>query len=470
MMWLIIAQILSLLIFIPASTAFAPPLHHHARPRDLLSSSLCNVDAWRRPRTVVASISDGTGSLDKFRYSSNDDSASPPGTAKKPLLASALETMIRWTIKCVLFRQCATLAVGIGATSNRELLRGRVSALSISARDCAFRFNFLSLKRWDVTGNDLRLGYLPLLLPFLPYAAWRARRMIWLALCSASLLNILGYPLDLRSRFRATKELVYRRLGARPSTINYSLAVTEDDIAQSMALKFWLQGVLRALVENSVVGAAAVFGDAAKELDAEIGTRQRNTQAGQRGVPLLPSSSIMGTGTAKIASSSAISPSLSSGSRDQSEQQGLLTSALLSATSFELKGASLSQGRIVLNAEAVMPMEEGSGKQQNPLSFTIRAKIAPTRVVDEQQQPVENGRLQPQQEFNALGFTSPECRVNTSALTSGSILRRIIPDVVWVPFGLGVAVPFGALYRAEVSGGSGNDGQACRIDGSLTMF
>ena len=101
------------------------------------------------------------------------------------------------------------------------------------------------------------------------------------------------------------------------------------------------------------------------------------------------------------------------------------------------------------------------------LPFTIRAKVEPTVAADENAAPKQQG----QQEYNALGFVNPECRLNTSPLTAGTLLGKLLPDVVWIPFGLGVAVPFGRrcrIYRAEATAADG--GGICRIDGGLTLF
>ena len=241
---------------------------------------------------------------------------------------------------------------------------------------------------------------------------------------------------------RTVKGRIYHMLRLGPSTINYSLAITEDNIQQSLLLKFWLKGILRSLVENSVVGAAAVFGDVQKDVNAEM-KRQRD----QREVPRLPSTSNRNDFFAP-----------------RPEQQKGLSSALLSATNFEIHHISYSKGRIVLDAKAVVPINENvsSDNKQQTLPFTIRAKLMPTTVVD--------GKLiegSPKQKYNALGF-DPECRLNTNPLTSGTILEKLlIPTVVWIPFGVGVAISLGKLcsiFRADIGS------ESCRIDGSFTIL
>jgi hypothetical protein len=261
---------------------------------------------------------------------------------------------------------------------------------------------------------------------------------------------------------------MYHQLGARQSAIDYSLTVSQENIAQSRILRYILQNIiLRSLVENSVVGAAAAFGDAKKELDEEISKQRRDQQGQQRA---LSSSNKMGN---------ALAPSTDNGSKYQSPQQEGVSSALLSATSYKLKGASFSKGRIILNAEATVPGEKTFDYSQEILPFTIRTKIIPTRIVNGQFIE-EEGRLlqQPQknkqdESCNAIGFTSPECRLNTNPLTAGSILGKLLPDIVWIPFGLGVAVPLGkrcTIYRAKVESTDSGDDEVCKIDGSLVLF
>ena len=147
----------------------------------------------------------------------------------------------------------------------------------------------------------------------------------------------------------------------------------------------------------------------------------------------------------------------------QSQQQGL-TSTLLSATAFNLKQY------VVFERED--HTSRGRSNTNRREYFPIRAQLEPTYVADDGQSTEER---QQKQNCNALGFASPECRLNTGPLTAGSILGKLIPDVLWIPFGVGVAVPLGKrcrIYRAEASDGKGdgNDDGVCRIDGSLAMF
>ena len=175
-----------------------------------------------------------------------------------------------------------------------------------------------------------------------------------------------------------------------------------------------------------------------KDVDSEI---RRQVSNNDRAVPLLPSSD---------GSISAPSP--------QSNQQQGITSALLSATNFELHNTMFQDNRIVLEATAVVP-EKASSSRRYP--FTIRAKCIPATVVNGQW--IENG-----DKYNALGFASPECRLNSAPLTTGTVLEKLLPDVLWIPFGAGVAVHLGKskcrIYRADISK------DTCRLDGSFTMF
>jgi hypothetical protein len=241
------------------------------------------------------------------------------------------------------------------------------------------------------------------------------------------------------------------------------MTVSEDDVAQSLVLRLGLRTVLRSLVENSIVGAAVALVDDARG----VGGKERWGRGGGRrgkGFPLLPG------GRADPNDALALFPKDDSRQRQQKQQQQGLTSALLSATTFELKKASFKDGRIILQAEATVPNEEDvAPDKKRALPFTIRAKLEPASSAE------VRGAL-PRQEYHALGFANPDCRLNTNPLTAGTMLGRLIPDVLWLPFGIGtgVAVPFGRncqIHRAEIAPDKdGDDREVFRIDGSLTAF
>ena len=143
-----------------------------------------------------------------------------------------------------------------------------------------------------------------------------------------------------RNPFKSAMGQLLYMIGARPSQIIYSLAIDEEDVNRSHLFRFGLgTTVLRSLVENSVVGAAASLVDDARN----------------QGIPLLPGSSDV----------------------NKDQQQRGITSALLSATTFNLKKASFSDGRVVLQAlGAISNNKENSIGKQRMLPFTIRASIA----------------------------------------------------------------------------------------------
>jgi len=446
-----VAQLFIYLSLFTASFSFAPTkvhnnyqlCHHHHNFKPSLKEGS---DDGRQYHLQVFSSSDGSDMVvvnNSFTDNNNNSNKDINTLPSKPRLVSLLETTIKLFTKYILLKQYATILVDINATSNRALLQGKINEFTISMRDCMFRFNMLSFKKLDVSAGNLHLGYMPFILPLLPFLLWRMRSYIWTAFVSVFILQMTGYiepnTTALSHIYQRVKERMYNIVGARSSTINYSMAITEKNIAKSIVLKFWLKGILRSLVDNSVVGAAAVFGDVQKEVDSEVRRQAANSD---RAVPLLPSSS--------DGSSISVQP--------QSDQQQGITSALLSATNFELHNTMFQDNRIVLEATAVVP-EKASSSRRYP--FTIRAKIIPTSVINGQL--IENG-----DKYNALGFASPECRLNSTPLTAGTILGNLIPDVLWIPFGAGVAVQLGTnncrIYRADISK------DVCRLDGSLTMF
>ena len=193
----------------------------------------------------------------------------------KPPLATFLETFLQRVIQFILLQKCSSLIITIAASSNGALLKGNIDKFSLSARNCVFRFNLLSLGRCDLSGDDMRLGYVPLLLPLLPMLLWKLRRS----------LRSLMFSMLLMRQITGTGQ-------QQPSSLPSLLKRT-----------------------NGLTSAALA------------GTR----------------------------------------SQSGTQEQGMITSNLLLATSFELKDVSFSNGRIILGAEGVMSPnvdKENNGKQQ----------------------------------------------------------------------------------------------------------
>jgi len=378
--------------------------------------------------------------------------------ATQPRVAlSIIEYITKWFIKYILLSKGSeSPTVHINALSNRAILKGNISKLSISARNCIFRFKLLSFRRLDINGVNLQLGYLPLLLPILPYILWSLRRYIRRVMMTLFLLQITGYfdSDKVRKQFGSVKERLHKFIGSpRPPSVNYSIAIASDDIENSLLLRFWLRTILQSLVQNSVVGAAAALGDAARQSIEAEKKRIRNNE------------------TLFLPGSVAVSNILSH--QEKQQQQGL-TSALLSATSFELENTRFMEDRIVFDAKAVLPKDENG--VTNSLQFCIRAKLAPTTILDEGGDTLQLQNAQ--EEYNAVGFLNPECRLATNPLYSpvgsSSLLKQIVPNLIpeyiWLPFGMGVAIPLGRdcrIYRANISPDKEVSGCICKIDGSI---
>ena len=380
-------------------------------------------------------------------------------TTNKPRLASTIEVIMKWFIKYILLSKCSSLTVYMNAASNRDILKGNINKLSVSARNCIFRFKLLSFRRLDVNGQNLQLGYLPLLLPMLPFFLWSVRRYIRRAIITIFLLQITGYfDSDYVSKqIGSVKRRLHRFVGSpRPANVNYSMAIASSDIENSLLLRFWLRNILQSLVQNSVVGAVAALEDAAQQSIEAEGRRMRNK------TPLLPGS---------VAASNIPSQQ----DQQQQQQQGL-TSALLSATSFELKSVGFMDERVVFDAKAVLPKDENG--VSSSLQFCIRAKLAPTMVLETGNDTQQLQQQQDSQEIcNALGFISPECRLTTNPVYAPILLLKnlipnLIPEYLWLPFGMGVAVPLGKncqVYRADVTDANDDSGYVCKIDGSVNV-
>mmetsp|Transcript_10121 Transcript_10121/g.20358 ORF Transcript_10121/g.20358 Transcript_10121/m.20358 type:complete len:462 (-) Transcript_10121:51-1436(-) len=439
--------------FLPAVGSFAPAavrINAHNQLHGIITAG----KTVHHPHHLLCALpvpGDMSASFNgKFR---NDNSNNASTT--KPRLASAIENILQWLIKHVLLSQYSSLKVNMNAVSNKAILKGNISKISVSARDCIFRFKLVSFRKLDLYGVNLHLGYLPFLLPVLPLFLWRLRRYIQSTIITVFLLRITGC-LDadnFRRQLGSIKGRIRRYIGSpRQPCISYSMAITSSDIGNSLLLRFWLRNILQSLVQNSVVGAAAAFGDAAQQsMEAE---RRRM----QNGTPLLPGSA-------------AELPNLSS--QDQQQQQGL-TSALLSATSFELTNAGFMDGKVVFDAKAILPRDENG--VSNSLQFRIRAKLAPTAISETVSQTIQ--QQDAQEVYNALGFLQPECRLATNPLYApigGNLLRNLLPNLIpeylWLPFGVGVAVPLGRgceIYRAEIDACK-EGGFLCKIDGSVNV-
>lgn len=390
----------------------------------------------------------------------------------KVLLARALESTSSWIIKHILFSQCSSLTVRIDAKSNKSLIMGNFDNVSISARHCRFRFNLLQFTRFDIVATRLHLGFVPLLIPFLPMLIWKFRRYIWASIMCGTFLQFIAgnsrqtgkFSKRVLDAFESGKRKVWHMMRMKPSTIAYSIAVSNQDVNGSILAELWLRQILRSLVQNSLIGAAAALGGAQDAIQSRIEDeyRERGLKRWRRtgNTRLLPFSGGANSDGGALTST-------------QSNQQGLVNSALLSATSFDLKETYFADGRLVLSAEAILNEENGRKKV---LPFTIRTKLEPTKVdyVNGSNCGRLNPRLDRRKDYNALGFVIPECRLNTSPLTAGTLLGRFVPDIVWITFGLGVVVPFGMhsqIYRADVEIDKAVPGaEVCKLDGSISMF
>lgn len=436
----LMAVIVAIAPFVSSSAFIAPPNTFRLRPPlPQLSSTHIRPNISRQHLNQLTSWSEA-----------NSVTCDTKTNREKSSLVTVAETAIRWSIQYIFLRRYASFSVDIHAESNRAFLRGKFN-IFILGRECVSRFNALSFQRLDIAGNNLRLGYVPFLVMCLPWIVWRLRRYIWSALLGTQLLVITGYlkSQSLQRVIQTVKDQVYTVISARESTINYSFSIVKDDVSRSFLLRYWFQSILRSLAENSVIGAAAAVGDAF----------EKNKKAYQNAS--LPRQS---------STDSALVPSTSiwNDSESQSTNNRVSTSDLFAATAFKLKDVSFSKGWVILQAEALVPNDNPPNKKMLP--FTVRTQIKPTFLTKDAQ----SKRRQQQQKmaYNAIGFLNPECRMNTNPLTAGTFLGKLIPDVVWIPFGLGVALPLGEgcqIVRAEVIDGyDGTD--VFQIDGSFNIL
>ena len=128
----------------------------------------------------------------------------------------------------------------------------------------------------------------------------------------------------------------------------------------------------------------------------------------------------------------------------------------------------------MFDAKAVLPKDEKG--VTNSLQFCIRAKLVPTTILDKGEDTLQLQNVQ--EKYNAVGFLNPECRLATNPLYSpiggSSLLKQIVPNLIpeyiWLPFGVGVAIPLGRdcrIYRANITPAKEDSGFICKIDGSI---
>lgn len=360
---------------------------------------------------------------DKLRLNSNG----------QPRLCSAVGVGLNIMTRAALCFPSSSeeFAIKVSSKSNRAVLRGDIQQISIHVKQS--KSPLLQLNQFDLQGSNLKFGWIPLVLtvaplamPFLVsairrylllmityYCLWKMRKQ---RLATDSSNRIINRSADNTESEVSLGARLKGALGGAPCNLNYSMVLTNDNIENSTILRRAANLILESLMTNSVLKTAAIAGDTAQML--------QDVETDESGKLVLKESSFQLT-------------------------------KLLSATSFELLQAPTfaNDGHLVLTSQAVLP-------SQSSLDFILRTKIQGNEMARE-------GKIFSEKQYG-LEFAYPECRFETAAAPlPGLIKNNILPPILWLPVGPGVAVPLGKQH--QIKGVYISEGK-CRLNGRISFF
>ena len=342
-----------------------------------------------------------------------------------PRLAKLLGQTVGLTTRgLLLVRSAEKLKVQIQASSNRQVLRGELDSLQLDARN--LQGPLLHLMELQLRASSISLGKWPLVLILLPLVTWKLRRAaLWI-------LFVAWISPAFWQAVRAKMKPLGEELKGKPWSLDYKLVVTQTALQKSKLLQMALKAVLRSLMLNSVLGAAATAGDTLTQLQNEADDVAK------------PQSSNDPT-TLRLGPSKNTAPEImpnQSLNKVPPKREPMLTK-LLQATDFALTNTTFGkQGRILLNADAIL--------EDSKFSYTLR--VTPQSMVLDGQ--------------HMLIFASPECRFQTGMMLGGPF-EKFLPDL-WLPVGPGVGLPLGTnhwIRQIDVK-----EGDTCSLTGRISFF
>jgi hypothetical protein len=372
-------QFTILILFLSGCDAFVPPLPHKTSAATIV----------KPPRSPPKTAS--------FRLSQKQQQHQQenPEQQQQPLLARAYSRVLSVAIRLgTFFGPIDGLAVHCEATSNRNVALGKFSLLRIDFDRLSS--SLLKTRDFQFVGNDLELGFGPLLLLLTPFLiVWR-RNVLSLMLCL-----VLGPRL-------------LKRKQEKISVATYRLGFSGEDVSSPKTLlRMAIHRAMDHLLRNSVVGVLA----------------------GLQSTTTFPK---------RIA---------------QEDQMSKLASALdENSTKLELKRVTIGEnGRLLLDAVANFP--DPSSGTTSRLDFVVRLTLSPldedlmriattaeTASNNKQQQvPI---KIQP--DGCGIMVTNAELKVSLNKDTMGvplEVFGRSIPDL-WIPVvSGGLAYSFGRRHR-----------------------
>lgn len=351
-----------------------------------------------------------------------------------PLLARAYSRAIRVAIRCcTLFGRLDGLRVDCNASSNRDVALGRISSLRIAFDRLSSPF--LKTRDFQLVGENLELGYGPIMLLGAPFVfLLLRRRTLPLLFCIFWLQRRLAKRNSTGKQPQSKKDLPGKQ--QQLSMATYRLGLAGEDLSHpNTILRLSLSRSMDHLLRNSVVGLLTESALAAAKVQAQTPTKNAAL-----------------TGTTRTIAS------------DPENQMAQLSAALdESSTKLELKEVTVGDdGRLLLDAVATFPDPYSGTPSQ--LDFVVRLSVSP---LDETlQRPSATSNSSSSSTVQGAGVddkhncwhqgcgimvTNAELKASFNKETMRGIPLEIfgkpIPDV-WIPVvSGGLAFPFGNWHR-----------------------
>jgi len=411
-------------------------------------------------------------------------------TTGQPRVCKVIEQTLGVATRIVLLGGSSTTSTSttttspyvVEADSNRAALGGNLSKLSIAIDNSRSPLGLLAVEHLELEGSNLRLGWRPLIatvgVPLalflrpirqsvwtlsIYYYLWSvARTLAQRGVASKGDASVTSAARKIDQRMQAVE--VYadrwkrRILGGSPSDIRFEMVLSNDNLANSTLLRQASKFLLRFLMKNSILQTAATVGDAVSDSQKQQ-QQQASNQWRQNQNLLKGSSPLEKIGQRQPPTSNGNNPA-----RDNTPKNKL--SSLLSATAFELKEAPTfmpedGKNHLQFVSKAILPDNQGQ------LEFVLRTTL-------------EAGRGN--RDSGVLRFLQPECRFDVTEVTSSLLLPKVVsgllPKVLWLPIGSGVAIGGGGSDATSGGGGGGLSirnirvipGGECVIAGNLSFL
>jgi hypothetical protein len=410
-------------------------------------------------------------------------------TTGQPRVCKLIEQTLGVATRIILLGGSSTTSTSktspyvVEAESNRAALGGSLSKLSIAIDNSRSPLGLLAVEHLEVEGSNLKLGWRPLIatagVPLalfvrpirqsvwtlsIYYYLWSvARTLAQRGVASSKDASVTSTARNIDQRMQAVE--VYadrwkrRILGGSPSDVRFEMVLSNDNLANSTLLRQASKFLLRFLMKNSILQTAATVGDAVSDSQQQQQQQQQASNQWRRNQNLLKGSSPL----EKIGQRQPPPSNGNNSARDNTPRNKL--SSLLSATAFELKEAPTfmaedGKNHLQFVSKAILPDNQGR------LDFVLRTTL-------------EAGRGN--RDSGVLRFVQPECRFDVTEATSSLLLPKVVsgllPKVLWLPIGSGVAIGGGA---GDATGGSGGGlsirnlriipGGECMIAGNLSFL